>query len=131
MLAAPMHYSSEGVPCMFHACSMHAHMRRIYGCWQAAPNHYSEHNYFGTRCCCAPELCTVAAADVTALDIQFCYVPLDLCMTTPWPLWCFYGGILLAMVAMVLLVNSVSFHRVVSITVLPNTMTRINAEPIR
>lgn len=52
----------------------------------------------------------MGAADTTALDDSFCKVPLELCMKTRWSLWCYYVGILLAMIAIVLLVNSVALH---------------------
>lgn len=52
----------------------------------------------------------MGAADTTALDDSFCRVPLELCMETRWSLWCYYVGILLAMIAIVLLVNSVALH---------------------
>lgn len=59
----------------------------------------------------------MGAADITALDDSFCHANLDLCMETEWSLWCFYGGILLAMVSIVLLVNSVALHHKVPIDV--------------
>lgn len=58
----------------------------------------------------------MGAADTTALDDSFCKVPLELCMKTRWSLWCYYVGILLAMVAIVLLVNSVALHNKVRST---------------
>lgn len=62
------------------------------------------------RCCCAPDVCVMGAADTSALDDNFCRVPLELCMETRWSLWCYYLGILLAMIAIVLLVNSIALH---------------------
>ncbi|CAB1101287.1 unnamed protein product [Ectocarpus sp. CCAP 1310/34] len=64
----------------------------------------------GGRCCCAEELCVLGAADISPLDDSFCYTTLELCMETKWSLWCYYGGILLAMTSIVLLVNSVALH---------------------
>lgn len=62
------------------------------------------------RCCCAEEFCVMGAADTTPLDDSFCLAPADLCMENKWTLWCFFGGILLAMISIVLLVNSVALH---------------------
>ncbi|CAM9107022.1 unnamed protein product [Ectocarpus sp. 4 AP-2014] len=63
-----------------------------------------------TICCCAEELCVLGAADISPLDDSFCHTTLELCMETKWSLWCYYGGILLAMTSIVLLVNSVALH---------------------
>lgn len=52
----------------------------------------------------------MGAADTSALDDNFCYVSRGLCMETKWSLWCFYGGILLAMISIVLLINGVALH---------------------
>lgn len=62
------------------------------------------------RCCCAEEFCVLGAADTTPLDDSYCLAPVDLCMENKWALWCFFGGILLAMISVVLLVNSVALH---------------------
>lgn len=62
------------------------------------------------RCCCAEELCVLGAADISPLDDNFCHTTLELCMETKWSLWCYYGGILLAMTSIVLLVNSIALH---------------------
>eukprot|EP00903_Cladosiphon_okamuranus_P012139 g11388.t1 len=63
-----------------------------------------------TICCCAEEFCVLGAADTSPLDDSFCLAPVDLCMENKWALWCFFGGILLAMISVVLLVNSVALH---------------------
>eukprot|EP00752_Nemacystus_decipiens_P008127 g7267.t1 len=52
----------------------------------------------------------MGAADTTPLDDSYCLAPADLCMENKWALWCFFGGILLAMISVVLLVNSVALH---------------------
>lgn len=66
----------------------------------------------------------MGAADTSALDDNFCYAPRELCMENKWTLWLFYGGILLAMISIVLLVNSVALHHKVGrsdeFAVLPN-----------
>lgn len=74
------------------------------------------------RCCCAEEFCVLGAADTTPLDDSFCLAPVDLCMKNKWALWCFFGGILLAMISIVLLVNSVALHHKVRT---PKTTTYI------
>ncbi|CAM9409764.1 unnamed protein product, partial [Ectocarpus fasciculatus] len=63
-----------------------------------------------TICCCAEGLCVLGAADISPLDDSFCHTTLEFCMETKWSLWCYYGGILLAMTSIVLLVNSVALH---------------------
>ncbi len=62
------------------------------------------------RCCCAEEFCVLGAGDTSPLDDSYCLNPLDFCMETKWTLWCYFAGILLAMVSIVLLVNSVALH---------------------
>lgn len=65
----------------------------------------------------------MGAADTSPLDDSYCLNPLDFCMETKWTLWCFFSGILLAMVSIVLLVNSVALHhKVLLLYILANEL---------
>lgn len=52
----------------------------------------------------------MGAADTSPLDDSYCITPLEMCMETKWSLWCYFGGILLAMISIVLVINSVALH---------------------
>ncbi|CAM9396258.1 unnamed protein product, partial [Pylaiella littoralis] len=63
-----------------------------------------------TICCCAEDLCVMGAADTSPLNDGYCLTPLEMCMETKWSLWCYFGGILLAMISIVLVTNSAALH---------------------
>lgn len=61
----------------------------------------------------------MGAADTSPLDDSYCITPLELCMETKWSLWCYFGGILLAMISIVLVINSVALHHKVCTHTIP------------